>query len=132
MVVILVAVVILAAALLQDILSAPLVVAILAALAIPAVTSFLTAGLRRIAGSVKPQAVLYVSSLIIVALVQWTAGVKLPGLTGSPTADVATWLGWATVNAAVAATLYDVLLAKLWPGPAPEPEVPVVGVKRKV
>lgn len=113
------AVVVLSALLQDDIMSAPIVVAIMAVLAIPAVTSALTAGLRYVARWLKPEAVLYVASLIVVGLVQWMAGVDLPGLGGDPAALVATWLGWATVNAAVAATLYEVFLKKLLPTPQP-------------
>lgn len=119
----LVALTILVHALLQgDIMSAPVVVAIMAVLAIPAITSILTAGLRYLAKWIKPEAVLYIASLIVVALVQWMAGIHLPGLADSPTATVALWLSWATANSLLAATLYEVFLKRLLPTPDPTPD----------
>jgi len=102
----------------MDILSNPLVVALLALIAIPAVTSGLTGLIRKFsdATDVPPQAVVYVASMIVVGVAVWIGGLNLPVWSGDPAGFVSAWLVWATANAGLTRTLYDVIWGRLFSG----------------
>lgn len=103
----------------MDVLNNPVTLAVLALLALPGVTSGLTALLRRIGASgVDPRVVVYVASLVLTGVVLLTAGSGLPMASGEPSAVVAAWLTWLTVNAELARRLYEALLVKVWPAPS--------------
>jgi len=111
----------LAMALLQDdIGSSPLIVAILALLALPGVTSLVTSVIRKASDAlgIEPPVIVYVASLIVTGLLIATGSVTLPGWTGDPAAYIMAWLAWATVNAELARRVYELLLSKLFPSPA--------------
>ena len=103
----------------MDILSSPIVVLILALLAIPAVTSALTGGIRKLsaASGIPPQAIVYVASAIITGLVILATGTTLPGWSGDPAGYVAAWLVWAGANTALTRALYDVLWGRFFNQP---------------
>jgi hypothetical protein len=107
----------------MDILSNPVVVAVLALIAVPAIASVITALLRKLVDDgVKPQAVLYIVSAVVVALAMVTAGAKLPSVDpGNPLASIAEWQTLAAGLTLYTGVLYDVLLKRFWPGPVPEP-----------
>jgi len=106
-----------------DIMQSPIIIALLALLAVPGVTSALVTLLRRLTDStgIPAPAVVYVASLLITGLVVLTSGATLPMLSGDPAEVVAAWLAWATANTLAARALYDVLrglLGKSEPSPA--------------
>ena len=94
-----------------DVSTAPIMVAILALLAIPAVTSGVAALLRKLTDStgVDPRVVVYAASVLITGLMVFTGTVDLPPFTGDPAAWVIAWMTWFTVNAEVARRVYEVL-----------------------
>lgn len=103
----------------MDILSNPVVVAVLALLALPGITSGLAALLQRVGASgVDPRVVVYVASLVLTGAALLASGGSLPGATGEPSAVVAAWLTWLTVNAELARRLYEALLVRVWPAPS--------------
>ncbi len=100
--------------------SSPILLAVIALLGVPGVTS-LVVGLIRAASTVAgvaPETVVYVVSLALTAVIAFAAGDALPGLGDSGPATVAAWIAWATVNAKAAQAVYDILLSKLLPAPA--------------
>lgn len=95
----------------------PIIVAVLALLALPGVTSFITSLLRRAtdAGGVRPEVVVYVASLAVTGLLLLTGGLELPAWTGDPVALVGSWLAWGTANAELARRVYELLWQRLTP-----------------
>lgn len=110
------------AALSQGVESSPIIVAILAVLALPGVTTIVTNMIRTVSDSlnVNPRVVVYVLSLVVTGLVLLSGAVTLPAWADDPTAYVAAWLTWAQVNAGLAKTIYEILNPKL----NPEPDTP--------
>lgn len=101
-------------ALAQGIEQSPIIVAVLALLAVPGVTSFVTGIAKSIAPSVKPETLVYIASLLLTGLWLWQSGGDLPGIDfGNPAASVALWLTWAKVNSSSAQAVYDLLKAAL-------------------
>jgi len=56
---------------------------------------------------------------VLTGIVLVMGGTQLPAWTGEPVAFVAAWLTWLTVNAELARRLFEAILEKVWPGPAP-------------
>lgn len=97
--------------------NSPIIVAILAILALPGVTSMVTSAIRKVsdATGIKPEAIVYAVSLAVTGAILATTGLDLPGIGDSPTATVGLWLAWATANAALARTVYEILHPRLVP-----------------
>ena len=108
------------AALFQGVESSPIIVALLALLALPGATTMGVSIIRSVSDSlgVNPRAVVYVLSLVVTGLVLLSGGVELPAWANDPTAYVAAWLAWAQVNTGLAKTIYELLNPKLNPEPA--------------
>ena len=108
------------AALSQGIESSPILVALLALLALPGGTSLVVSLIRRAsdAAGVDPRVIVYVASLAVTGLLILTGTVTLPSWAGDPSTYVAAWIGWGTVNAELARRVYELLLSKLTPTPA--------------
>jgi len=102
-----------------DVSTAPIMVAILALLAIPAVTSGVTALLRKLTDStgLDPRVVVYAASVLITGLLVFTGAVDLPSFTGDPAAYMLAWMAWFTVNAEVARRVYELIHPIVWPEP---------------
>ena len=105
------------AALSQGIESSPIIVAILALLALPGVTTIATSVIRSASDAigVNPRVVVYVLSLVVTGLVLITGGVELPAWADDPSAYVAAWIAWSQVNAGLAKTIYEIFHPKLVP-----------------
>lgn len=103
------------AALSQGVESSPIIVAILALLALPGVTSVATSVIRTVsdAAGVNPRVVVYVLSLAITGVILVTGGVELPAWADDPTAYVGAWIAWASANAGLAKTVYEIFHPKL-------------------
>ena len=103
------------AALSQGVESSPIIVAILALLALPGVTSVATSAIRTVsdAAGVNPRVVVYVLSLAITGVILVTGGVELPAWADDPTAYVGAWIAWASANAGLAKTVYEIFHPKL-------------------
>ena len=112
---------ILAARLLQDIADNPLIIALLALLALPGVVSIVTSLIRRASDAlgIDPRVIVYAASLLVTGLLLWTGTVTLPPWTGDPASYVGAWLVWATATAELARRVYELLLSKLGPLAAP-------------
>lgn len=96
----------------MDILSNPVIVAVLALLALPGVTSGLAALLRKASDSlgINPRVPVYVAALLLTGvLVATGAAGTLPALAGDPSALVGAWLAWAVATAEIARRLYELL-----------------------
>lgn len=107
----------------MDLTTNPIMVAILAALAIPAVTSAVSAVLRKLTDTagLDPRVVVYAASLLITGLLVATGTVTLPEFSGDPSAYILAWLTWLTVNAELARRVYETLQTAL---AKPTPETP--------
>ena len=99
----------------------PIIVALLALLALPGITSAASSIVRTVSDAfgVNPRAVVYVVSLAVTGLLLLTGGVELPGWAGDPVTYVGAWLAWAGANAGVAKTIYELLHPKLAPEDIP-------------
>lgn len=97
--------------------SNPIIVALLALLALPGATSLLVSLIRKAsdASGVKPEVIVYVASLAVTGLLLATGTVALPAWTGDPTAYVGAWLVWGTANAELARRVYELLWQRLAP-----------------
>lgn len=94
----------------------PILVFVVAVLAVPGVTSLLTSAIRWLADNagIPPRVSVYVASIALTGAVLATGGGgALPSFDGNPVAFVSAWLAWATVNARAAEAVYDLLLSKL-------------------
>ncbi len=101
--------------------SNPILIAVVALLALPGVTSLAVAGIRSVSDAlnIDPRGVVWlVSALVTVVIMASGTAEALPSFTGDPVSFVAAWLAWLTVNARAAEGVYDVLLSKL-PGLRP-------------
>jgi hypothetical protein len=101
-----------------DVSTAPIMVAILALLAIPAVTSGVAALLRRMTDGtgLDPRVVVYAASVIITGLLVFTGRVALPDWTGDPGGYMLAWMAWLTANAEIARRVYETLQTALGKG----------------
>lgn len=104
----------------MDVTTQPIMVAILALLAIPAVTSGVTAILRRLTDGtgLDPRVVVYAASILITGLIVATGAVTLPSFDGDPSAYMLAWLAWLTANGELARRIYEVLQSALGGGGA--------------
>lgn len=96
----------------MDVLSSPIVVAVLALLALPGVTSALASLIRKASDSlgINPRVPVYVAALILTGVIVATGGLgSLPALAGDPAALVGAWLAWAVATAEIARRLYELL-----------------------
>jgi hypothetical protein len=93
---------------------------ILAALAVPGVTSLITSALRMASDSlgIAPETAVYVASIIVTGVILANAGGALPAWAGDGPGFVAAWLALATTNAELARRVYETLLSRLYPTPA--------------
>lgn len=100
--------------------SNPIIVALLALLALPGATSLLVSLIRKAsdASGVKPEVIVYVASLAVTGLLLATGAVALPAWSGDPTTYVAAWLGWGVANAELARRVYELLWQRLGQAPA--------------
>ena len=103
----------------MDILSQPLVVALLALLAVPAVASFLTTLLLKAgAAGLKPQTVVYLICAVIVTLVVVLSGEAMPLIdAANPVATISAWMMFVAGLGKLTEALYDVVFKRLWPSP---------------
>jgi hypothetical protein len=95
----------------------PIIVAVLALLALPGVTSFIVSLIRKATDSsgVKPEVIVYVASLAVTGLLLGTGTIDLPAWSGDPTAYVAAWIAWGGINAELARRVYELLWQRLAP-----------------
>lgn len=102
----------------------PIIALILAALAIPGVTSGLAALIRKLSDAltVDPRVVVYVASLVITGGLIYIGKEALPEWGGEPAAYMLAWLAWATANAELARRVYELILEKLWGAEDPTKE----------
>mgnify|MGYP000911878070 CR=1 FL=1 len=93
---------------------------VVAALAVPGVTSLLTSALRLVgdALNVDPRVVVYVASIAVTGVILASGGIALPPWAGDGPTYIAAWLTLATANAEMARRVYELLLSKLYPSPA--------------
>lgn len=100
-----------------DILATPVVVALFALLAIPAVTSALAGVLKsaQTATGIPSQVFVYVASLIVTLVIVIMGGANIPAFAGEPSAYVGAWLAWLVANAEIARRLYEALNEKVLP-----------------
>ena len=93
----------------------PIIVAVLALLALPGVTSFIVSVIRKAtdAGGVKPEVIVYVASLAVTGMLVLSGTVDLPAWGGDPSSFVAAWIAWGTVNAELARRVYELLWQRL-------------------
>lgn len=99
----------------------PIVVALLAILAIPGTTSAVASVVRTVSDAfgVNPRAVVYVVSLAVTGVVALVVRDSLPAWAGDPTLYVGAWLAWASANAGKAKTIYELLHPRLAPEDIP-------------
>lgn len=95
----------------MDILSNPIVVALFALLAIPAVTSALAGFLKSAQTStgINAKVFVYVASAAVTGLILVVGGLQLPVWAGEPALYVGAWLAWLAANAELARRLYEAL-----------------------
>lgn len=105
------------AALSQGVESSPIIVALMAVLALPGATTAAVTVIRTMSDAfgVNPRAVVYVLSLVVTGLLLLTGTVDFPSWAGDPTTYVAAWLTWAQVNTGIAKTIYELLTPRLAP-----------------
>ena len=108
------------AALSQGVESSPIIVAILAVLALPGVTTIVTSVIRSASDAIgiNPRVIIYLTSLVITGIVLLSGGVALPAWADDPTAYVGAWIAWTSANAGLAKTIYEIFHPKLAPEPA--------------
>lgn len=101
----------------MDILTNPIVVALFALLAIPAVTSALAGVLKsaQAATGIPSKVFVYLASLLLTGLVLFTGGIQLPAWAGEPAGYVALWIGWLAANAEIARRLYEAINERIEP-----------------
>jgi hypothetical protein len=99
----------------MNILTNPIVVALLALLAIPGVTSGLTGILKKMqtATGIDSRVFVYVASLLVTGAVVVTGGLNFPEFGGDPAIVVGAWLGWMTANAELARRLHEFLVERV-------------------
>lgn len=99
----------------MDILTHPLVVALMAILAIPGVTSGLTGILKGLADAtgIGSKVWVYVASLAITGVILLTGAVELPAWTDDPALYTGAWLAWLVANAEIARRLHEALLERV-------------------
>jgi hypothetical protein len=99
----------------MDILDSPIILAVVAILAIPAVTSGITGLLSWITEmtGVGPKVIVYVVSLLLTGVLIAGGGGGLPQAGDDPAAWVAAWVAWTTVNAELARRVYELLNERL-------------------
>lgn len=103
----------------MDVSTQPIMVALLALLAIPAVTSGVTGILRYVGDSagINPRIVVYAASVLITGALVLTGAVELPAFDGDPSAYMLAWLAWLTANAELARRVYELIQPIVWPEP---------------
>lgn len=106
-----------------DVSTSPIMVALMALLAIPAITSGVTGVLRKLTDStgVNPRIIVYVASVLITGLIVLSGAVTLPDWTGDPGGYVLAWGAWLTFNAELARRVYELIQPIVWPEPAAPP-----------
>lgn len=100
----------------------PIIIAVLALLALPGATSAVAAVLRRASDTlgIDPRVAVYVAALALTGvLVATGAGGALPTAGGEPTVVVGAWLAWATATAEIARRLYELLWQRVPVEPTP-------------
>lgn len=105
----------------MDVSTQPIMVAILALLAIPAVTSGVTAVLRKLTDGtgLDPRVVVYAASVIITGIILFSGAVTMPAFEGDPSAYMLAWMAWLTANGEIARRVYETLQSVLHPEPTP-------------
>jgi DNA-binding transcriptional LysR family regulator len=106
-----------------DVLTEPVVVALLSLLAVPVVASAVTTALVRGMGvGIRPESVVYiVCALIVGGLALMAGGVPMVD-PANPVATVTAWQVWVAAQTKWTQVLYDAVLVKVWPSdPVPEP-----------
>ena len=103
-------------ALAQAVESHPLMILVLALLALPGATSRVSAWLRRFsdATGADPRVVVYLVSLALTGVMIAMSDGTLPAWGGDPVAAVSARLTWATVNAELARRVYELLGERIW------------------
>lgn len=99
-------------------MDSPIWLAILAILAIPAVTSAVTGAIKWLASTTGIGARVWVYSVSLVVTGLIIVGGGFPVVTGDPAVVVGAWLGWATVNAELARRIYELLWERVGQEPA--------------
>ena len=98
----------------QGVESSPVLLAVLAVLAVPGVTSLLTKGLRTFFPNVKGETLVYFASLVLTGVWMWSVGNPLPAIDlSNPPLMIFGWLAWAKVNSSNAELVYNALKAAL-------------------
>lgn len=93
----------------------PIIVALLAVLALPGVTSLVVSAIRKasdVAG-IKAEVIVYVASLLVTGALVLSGTVDLPAFAGDPAAYALAWIAWATANAELARRVYELLWQRL-------------------
>ena len=106
--------------------SNPIIIALLALLALPGVTSLVVSAIRKLsaASGIDARVWVYAVSLIVTGLLVFTGTVELPAFSGDPSAYILAWLTWATVNGELARRVYELLLSRIPVlAPPPEPQI---------
>lgn len=95
--------------------SNPIIIALLAILALPGVTSLVVSAIRKASDStgIDPRVIVYAISLVVTGALVFTGAVDIPAFSGDPGAYILAWLTWATVNAELARRVYELLLSKV-------------------
>ena len=104
----------------------PLIAAALSLLAIGGVASFITALLRKAGDAgLKPQTIVYAVCFAMVAVSYVIGGGELPLIdAANPTATATGWLLLVGALKSWSEFLYDVVLKRVWPDPAPPSPAP--------
>lgn len=105
----------------MDVSTQPIMVAILALLAIPAVTSGVAAIIRKLTDGtgLDPRVVVYAASILITGLIVATGAVTLPAFEGDPSTYMLAWMAWLVANGEIARRVYETLQSVLHPDPEP-------------
>lgn len=93
----------------------PIIVALLALLALPGVTSLVTAAIRKASDAlgIGPEVIVYGASLLVTGALVLSGTVELPDFGGDPAAYALAWIAWATANAELARRVYELLWQRL-------------------